>query len=112
MDIKFQEQDRTLLISLFGELDHHNSIIARERIDMKLSTGSYRKILYSLAGLSFMDSSGIGLIANGCKTASAIGAGVWVYTTNEKYQKIFQLAKLSELCHIIVNEKELNTVWK
>lgn len=112
MEIRFLEQERTLLIALSGELDHHNSICARERIDMKLSTGPYKKIIYLLSGLSFMDSSGIGLIANGCKTAAAVGAGVWVYTQNEKYLKMFQLAKLNELCHIIETEKELNTVWK
>ncbi|MBO5409036.1 MAG: anti-sigma factor antagonist [Clostridia bacterium] len=112
MEIRFSEQERVLMIALFGELDHHNSITARERIDLKLSTGSYKKIIYSLSGLSFMDSSGIGLIANGCKTAAAIGAVVLVYTQNEKYLKMFQLAKLNELCRMIETEKELNTLWK
>ena len=112
MEIRFQEQERTLKIILIGELDHHSSILSRERIDMKLSSNSYKKILYSLSQLSFMDSSGIGLIANGCKSANAIGAEVFVYTDNEKYLKMFQLSRLYELCHIISSEKELKKLWK
>lgn len=112
MDIIFEEQPNTLLIRLLGELDHHNSITAKERIDLKLSCGFYKQIVYSLEELSFMDSSGIGLLANGYKTAQTLGAKVSVYTQNPKYQKIFTMAKLEDLVQIITNRKDLTKVWK
>lgn len=112
MNIRFDQKNQVLQIILSGELDHHSSVSAREQIDLRITTACCQKVVYLLDELSFMDSSGIGLIANGCKVAHAIGAKVFVYTQNEKFLKMFQLARLQELCPILSLEKELNTLWK
>ncbi len=112
MDILFEEWENGLIIRLRGELDHHSSIAAKERIELKLSCGCYQKILYSLEELSFMDSSGISLVANGCKIASVLGAKVFVYTENPKHKKIFLMAKMDEMAELTDNRKELDTKWK
>lgn len=112
MDILFEEANQALTIFLSGELDHHNCISAKDRIGLKLSMGSYHKILYHLEGLTFMDSSGIGLIANGCKIASVFGAKVYLYTENEKHLKIFTMSNMQELAILISSRKELETLWK
>lgn len=112
MDIFFDEQNRILKIHLRGELDHHGWTVSKDRIGMKLSTGNFAAILYDLEGLTFMDSSGIALIANGCKIASLFGAKVYVYTENPKHLKIFTLAKMNELATFISNRKELENLWK
>lgn len=112
MDICFEEANQTLLIFLAGELDHHSSLTARERIGLKISTGCYRKIIYQLNGLTFMDSSGIGLVANGYKTAAVLGATVYLYTENPKHLKIFTMAKMDELVTLLTSRKELDVLWK
>ena len=112
MDILFEETNQALTIFLSGELDHHNAVAAKDRIAMKLSTGCYREILYHLGGLTFMDSSGIGLIANGCKVASVFGGSVFLFTENPKHLKIFTMANMQELTTIISDGKELETLWK
>lgn len=112
MDIFFEEANHTLQIILTGELDHHSSMGARERIALKLSTGYYRHIIYQMNALTFMDSSGIGLVANGCKIASVFGAKVYIYTENPKHLKIFTMAKMEELATLISTRKELETLWK
>lgn len=112
MDILFEENNQSLIIYLSGELDHHNAVLAKDRIGMKLSTGCYSHILYHLVGLTFMDSSGIGLIANGCKIASVFGGKIYLYTENPKHLKIFTMANMHELATLISSGKELDTLWK
>lgn len=112
MEINFIKQPGRLTIQPKGELDHHSAVSAREEIDLAVSTGFYRQILYSLEELTFMDSSGISLIANGYKTASLLGAKVLVYTENPKYLKIFTLSKLDDLVQIISTRKDLLKLWK
>ncbi|MBQ7792037.1 MAG: anti-sigma F factor antagonist [Clostridia bacterium] len=112
MDILFEEANDTLKICLLGELDHHSCMGARERIGLKLSTGCYRNIIYHLEGLTFMDSSGIGLIANGCKIASIFNTKVYIYTKNPKHLKIFTLSKMDELATLLTSRKELEPLWK
>ena len=96
MEINFSVSENIITIYLKGELDHHTSIMAKERIDLKLSTSLQKDIIYDLRELTFMDSSGIGLIANGYKIARGFGGSVTVISDNEKYMKIFKMSKMEE----------------
>ena len=112
MEILFEEQNDTLMILLRGELDHHNSIAGRERLTLKLSQKNYRRIIFHLEGLTFMDSSGISFIANGYKLASVFGTTTYVYTTHERYLRMLNLANMREIVTILSHGKELCKLWK
>ena len=49
-------------IHIFGELDSHTASMIREEIDGVLNLSKYQDIVYDFDGLSFMDSTGIGLL--------------------------------------------------
>ena len=112
MEILFEEQNDTLMILLRGELDHHNSILGRERLTLKLTQKNYRKIIFNMEGLTFMDSSGISFIAHGYKLTAPFGTVIYVYTTNERYLKMLNLANMRELSTILSHGKELVRLWK
>ena len=100
MEINFNISENGMTIYLKGELDHHTSLSAKERIDLKISTSLQKNIIYDLTELTFMDSSGIGLIVNGYKIAKEFGGNVTVVTDNEKYIKILKMSKMDELVKI------------
>ncbi len=50
-----------LTVMLSGELDHHNAAEIREAIDSLLD-GSVRELTLDMGGVTFMDSSGIGIV--------------------------------------------------
>ena len=112
MEILFEEQNDTLMILLRGELDHHNCISQRERLTLKLSQKNYGRIIFHLEGLTFMDSSGISFIAHGCKLASVFKSVCYVYTTNERYLRMLNLANMREIVTILSHGKELCKLWK
>ncbi|MBP3371140.1 MAG: anti-sigma factor antagonist [Clostridia bacterium] len=51
-----------LHIALLGELDHHCASGIRDKIDTLLCDPSIKKLVFDLKDVTFMDSSGIGVI--------------------------------------------------
>ena len=62
MDVKFEKQDRTLTVFLRGEIDHHAAGGLREQIDGAVVSGGIVCLVLDFSEVSFMDSSGVGLI--------------------------------------------------
>ena len=62
VEIIFSVTDNTLIAELFGELDHHAAEGAREKIDESLDNYRVDNLVFDFAKISFMDSSGIGMI--------------------------------------------------
>lgn len=54
--------DNNLIVKLNGELDHHTSEEVRKKIDKYFNGSNISNIIMDLNKLTFMDSSGIGLI--------------------------------------------------
>lgn len=62
MEIRFTNRGSTLIASFSGELDHHFAEYARNKIEGELLKATTRNVIFDLSGLSFMDSSGIGVL--------------------------------------------------
>lgn len=54
--------DETLIVELFGEIDHNQAAKGRERIDHALDNYKTKNLIFDFSKVSFMDSSGIGMI--------------------------------------------------
>lgn len=62
MEMKAVISKDMLCIALVGELDHHCAASIRDKIDTLLCDPSIKTLVFDLKGVSFMDSSGIGVI--------------------------------------------------
>lgn len=60
LDMKLNRDVLTIKIS--GELDHHSAAEMREAIDGYLSNNQYASVVWDFGKLSFMDSTGVGLL--------------------------------------------------
>ena len=58
----YELKDKTLTIALSGEIDHHSAMTIREKADGEIEEKKPEKVVIDLAGTSFMDSAGLGLI--------------------------------------------------
>ena len=56
------KEDSRITVRLCGEIDHHNAGEIREYIDRNIALRKPRELILDFSGVSFMDSSGIGLI--------------------------------------------------
>ena len=51
-----------ILLKLEGELDHHSADVMREKLDREILSSGADTVIFDLSGLTFMDSSGIGVL--------------------------------------------------
>lgn len=61
-NIKIEIEDGALIAALYGELDHHVVSEIRQEIDEVLEHYHIKNLVLDYSGVSFMDSSGIGLV--------------------------------------------------
>ena len=63
MNISSQKQGADLYIYLSGELDEYNASLVRDKVDALIDANiSSERVIVNLAGVKFMDSTGIGFL--------------------------------------------------
>ena len=73
MDIIFGIKGNILIAQLLGEVDHHCSAKARADIDETMRGYGSKDLIIDLSRVTFMDSSGIGIILGRYRKLSASG---------------------------------------
>ena len=96
-----------LVVRLCGDLDHHVTEQIREEIDNRIQETRLNKIAFDFRNVSFMDSSGIGLLMGRYKKMMLYGGEVYVSNLNFSIQRIF---RLSGLFRILKQSKEIDRI--
>ena len=77
MNSVFLERDRTLLVEITEEIDHHTTEKMRRKIDEDITRCMPRKVIFDFNKVSFMDSAGIGMVIGRYKMVNMIGRSCW-----------------------------------
>ncbi|WP_066715334.1 anti-sigma F factor antagonist [Clostridium sp. Marseille-P299] len=93
----FELRNRTLIIHLKEDLDHHNAIWIREQADKILEQRNALNIIFDFKKVSFMDSSGIGVIMGRYKRVIFIGGKVAVVGVSDSVNRILMLSGLYKI---------------
>ena len=104
MYLKFDEQDKTLIVTLLGELDHHSSEEVRNKIDYRLDNDDITKLILNFSGVTFMDSSGIGVVIGRYKKLAMKNGSLFVVSVSNRVKKIFELSGMYKII------KEFHTI--
>ena len=94
MQIKGRPQGSELTVALRGELDHHCAEMVRQQLDTLIMDPRVKILTLDLKALTFMDSSGIGVIIGRYKRMQARGGRVQVCNVKPQIDRIMQLAGL------------------
>ena len=97
MQLELTRQESTLTARLIGELDHHGAGTVRERIDTAVLQQHCRRLTLDLSALSFMDSSGIGLIMGRYRLMKSLGGELTIYGASQRLESVIRLAGLEKL---------------
>ena len=84
--LHYEIQGDSLIIYIKDELDHHAVTYLRETSDRLIEAGNVKNIVFDFKDVSFMDSSGIGLIMGRYKKVIFKISGL--YKIIEKYDTI------------------------
>ena len=101
VEIKFREEDSTLLASIEGEIDHHTAQNLRERIDEAIIVFKPENTVLDFSGVTFMDSSGVGLVMGRYKLAKLYNGKTYLKVSEGRIKKILMLSGLKTLVEFI-----------
>lgn len=93
----FKVMGRTLLIELNSELDHHNSEFIRKKADNIIDANVIKNIILDFDKVSFMDSSGIGVIMGRYKKIIFNKGKIVVININKSIDRILRMSGLYRL---------------
>ncbi|WP_127585952.1 anti-sigma F factor antagonist [Paenibacillus koleovorans] len=105
LQIEMEHYRRTLIVRLRGELDHHSAETVRTRMEEAILKGDTRHVVLSLKELSFMDSSGLGVILGRYKQVTGKGGRMVVCEANPAVYRLFELSGLFKILAFQENER-------
>lgn len=94
-DVQINHSDGVLAAYLEGEIDHHTASVLREKIDKSICASVPDTLVLDFSAVSFMDSSGIGLILGRHKLIKTLGGSCKVQNAPLNVSKMLRLAGIS-----------------
>ena len=104
MESNYLKEDKTLVLKITEELDHHMVEKLRRKADYEIERHIPRKVIFDFNQVSFMDSAGIGLILGRYKNISILGGKLELTNVNEQVAKILKMSGITKL--IEMNKEE------
>ena len=90
----------TLAAYLTGEIDHHAAQALRREIDAQIDARMPELLTMDFSGVTFMDSSGIGLVMGRFRLMQETGGKVILQNLPAPLRKVMKLAGLDKLAEI------------
>lgn len=100
MNIEFSSEQDALVMKISGEIDHRYATRIRREADRKIVTYPDKPFIIDLSGVSFMDSSGIGVIIGRYKLVKSFGSKVLIVSSGKTVGKILDMSGLRKIIDI------------
>ena len=106
MVINLKKEGLNLIAELRGELDHHSAQEIRNKLDDAIERDKIQNLIMSFEGVTFMDSSGIGVVIGRYKKLSIRGGKLLVTNINSTIGKVFELSGLYKIIKVYASIEE------
>lgn len=102
MNVTIESSGNLLVAYLIGELDHHSVADIRTKIDNVISYKKPNHLILDFKNVTFMDSSGIGLVMGRYRLMQNHKGSVEIRNVTTQTKKIMELAGLGSIA--VINE--------
>ena len=102
MHIKSKVSQGTLYVILCGELDEHSAVHTRLMLDKSFDENVFSQVVIDLSELSFMDSTGIGVLIGRYKKLKSKNIPIYICNPSRQAEKIFKMTGLYDIMPKIV----------
>ena len=97
MAVEIRINGEVVTAYITGEIDHHTAASVRETIDSAIELNMPTLLVLDFGGVSFMDSSGIGLVMGRYRNMAKIRGSVHISSASPSLTKVFKLAGIEKL---------------
>ncbi len=100
MKVEYKKEDKLLLLKITEEIDHHSCEKIKKRADYEIEVHIPKKVIFDFGNVSFMDSSGIGMIIGRYKLISMFGGKTSMINVKPAIKKVFEMSGILKLIPI------------
>ena len=100
MSVTIEASGNLIIAYLIGEIDHHSAVEIRERIDDTISFKKPQHLILDFKNVSFMDSSGIGLVMGRYRLMQNFHGTMEIRNVTKQTKKLMELAGLGSIAII------------
>ena len=90
MKTEYIKGEKKLILKIEEEIDHHNCEKIKKRADYEIEIHIPKKLVFDFDNVTFMDSSGIGMLIGRYKLASMLGRKNLYYKCKTSSKKSFR----------------------
>lgn len=101
MKVDIKNENGTAVAVLKGEIDHHNARSLRTELDHYIVTVQPQSFAMDFGGITFMDSSGIGLIMGRSKLMKECGGRLEVRNAQPYIKRVLKLAGVERIVRVV-----------
>ncbi|MGL5825747.1 MAG: STAS domain-containing protein [Nocardioides sp.] len=85
-----------IVVEVSGEIDVYTAPKLRDKLAELVANGNYHLVI-DLAGVEFLDSTGLGVLVGGLKKVRAQDGSLSLVCTHDRLLKIFQMTGLAKV---------------
>ena len=100
MTIELSGAQKLLTVRLTGEIDHFRAKMIKKAVEDELLRTGAINIAFDFSGISFMDSSGVGLILGRYKTVKALGGRIVLFGMRPGIERIIRMSGIDKIAEI------------
>ncbi|MGM7635442.1 anti-sigma F factor antagonist [Bacillus sp. Hm123] len=105
LTVDMEVVDQVLCLRLIGELDHHTAESLRKQADEAIDRQGVRHIILNLEELTFMDSSGLGVVLGRYKKIQQTSGEMVVCAISPSVKRLFELSGLFKIVRMETSEQ-------
>lgn len=100
MNVKYNSNEKILILEITEEIDHHEVEKLRRKADDEITRYMPRKIIFDFNKVTFMDSAGIGMVLGRYKMIKMLGGTLKMINVSPVLKKIFEMSGITKICEI------------
>lgn len=100
MNVTLESSGNLMIAYLIGDIDHHSAASVREKIDNTLSFKKPQHLILDFKNVTFMDSSGIGLVMGRYRLIQNFKGTLEIRNVTPQTKKLMELAGLGSIAII------------
>ncbi|MBA9027266.1 MULTISPECIES: anti-sigma F factor antagonist [Bacillaceae] len=103
--IEIETKNQVLCIRLRGELDHHTAVELKQQAESVLEKQEIKHIVLNLKELTFMDSSGLGVILGRYNQIKKNDGEMVVCAISPSIKRLFDMSGLFKIIKLDISEE-------
>ena len=103
MEITVTIKKEVLVVSLSGELDHHTAKKVKDLAEEVIKNKGITNLVFDFTNLTFMDSSGIGVVVGRYKLVSSLGGHVAIVNNSATIDRLLTMSGIKKIIAVADN---------